>query len=363
MVPRIAAVHSPQKWCRRSCDEHKHTASVFASGGVPWSPLRLCLRSRPQLAASASRGLTPVSWGSSLEADEGEAASRNRLGGRDGSLHAVPLSVPQAPGPSERSVFRNHEDRPAGRSHQWLPAGPRWPQRCVRRIAASRTERRSYQESRIFVSYPSRWQVIPLAGRQFCRSLARRSSPPGTAPHLQPRYDDGAAARDSGPYRFTLKLKALLLPAVVVTVTFTAPYVAFAGTLHLICVSLQETYLVHVVLPNFTALVPCDAPKSVPLMVTRAPRLAEAGLSLVMLGSAVTLKLVRLVAMPPGGGDGDRAVGGAGLPCGRDHAQRVGEGGRGNACGLPARLGVRPTSPSAWPVRPRWPCCRRDPHP
>lgn len=44
----------------------------------------------------------------------------------------------------------------------------------------------------------------------------------------------------AGPYRFTLKLNALPLPAVVVTTTDTTPNLAFVGTLHLICVSLQE---------------------------------------------------------------------------------------------------------------------------
>ena len=48
-------------------------------------------------------------------------------------------------------------------------------------------------------------------------------------------------ARRRPPYRFTVKLTALLVPAVVLTVTFTAPYLAAAGTLHLICVALQET--------------------------------------------------------------------------------------------------------------------------
>ena len=47
--------------------------------------------------------------------------------------------------------------------------------------------------------------------------------------------------RWGGPYRLTEKLMALLLPAVVVTVTFTAPSLAVVGTLHLIRVALQET--------------------------------------------------------------------------------------------------------------------------
>ena len=40
------------------------------------------------------------------------------------------------------------------------------------------------------------------------------------------------------PYRFTVKPMALLLPDAVATATFTAPYLAFGGTLHLICASL-----------------------------------------------------------------------------------------------------------------------------
>ena len=54
------------------------------------------------------------------------------------------------------------------------------------------------------------------------------------------------------PYRLTVKLLALLVPTVVVTSTVCLPNLAFAGTLHLILVSLQETYLVHFVVPNFT---------------------------------------------------------------------------------------------------------------
>ena len=42
------------------------------------------------------------------------------------------------------------------------------------------------------------------------------------------------------PYRFTVKRRELLVPPPVVTVTVRAPYLAVAGTLHLICTSLQE---------------------------------------------------------------------------------------------------------------------------
>src|SRR5450756_2712589 len=82
--------------------------------------------------------------------------------------------------------------------------------------------------------------------------------------------------RESGPYRLTLKLLALLVPTVVVTLTFSKPNLAFAGTLHLMRVLLQETYLEHFVTPNFTKLVPRLAPKPVPVMVTVTPRLLDA---------------------------------------------------------------------------------------
>ena len=86
--------------------------------------------------------------------------------------------------------LQKHEDRPAGRSHQWLPAGPQWPQRFVRRITASRLEHRSCQESRIRLLYPKEREVRrsgaspPQAGRERparSRSAAcsRRSSPRG----------------------------------------------------------------------------------------------------------------------------------------------------------------------------------------
>ena len=42
-------------------------------------------------------------------------------------------------------------------------------------------------------------------------------------------------------YRFTVKFTALLVPSAVVTVTFTLPYLADFGTLHLIWLPLQDT--------------------------------------------------------------------------------------------------------------------------
>ena len=96
------------------------------------------------------------------------------------------------------------------------------------------------------------------------------------------------------PYRFTVKFLALLVPAPVFTVTFTLPYLALAGTVHLICVALQETYLVTVLAPNLTELVPRTAPKPVPVMVTATPRLAEAGLSRAIVGGVSFAHVVTL---------------------------------------------------------------------
>jgi hypothetical protein len=83
----------------------------------------------------------------------------------------------------------------------------------------------------------------------------------------------------------TVKL-ATLAAAPPGVVTLSAPHFVAAGALHLICVALHETHLVHFLLPNFTELVPCAAPKLALVMVTVASRLAEEGVSLVMPGAA-----------------------------------------------------------------------------
>jgi len=69
-------------------------------------------------------------------------------------------------------------------------------------------------------------------------STAAKAGAGGSATATWPQR---ATAEDSGSYRFTVRILALLLPAAVVTVTLTAPYLAFAGTANLTCVSLQET--------------------------------------------------------------------------------------------------------------------------
>ena len=64
-----------------------------------------------------------------------------------------------------------------------------------------------------------------------------------------------------------MKLLALPTPTVVVTLTFSQPNLAFAGTLHLIRVLLRERYLVHFVASSFTELVPRLAPQPVAALV------------------------------------------------------------------------------------------------
>ena len=54
----------------------------------------------------------------------------------------------------------------------------------------------------------------------------------------------------------TLKLRAWLVPAAVVTFTWRPPSWALAGTLHLMRVALQETYSAHFRAPNFTKPAP-----------------------------------------------------------------------------------------------------------
>ena len=94
-------------------------------------------------------------------------------------------------------------------------------------------------------------------------------------------------ARAACRYRFTVKLSALLMPPVVVTVTLTTPFLAVAGTLHLICVSLQETYTVHVLVPNLTELAPRARAEARAADGHGRAAPAGGGLSLTMLGAGV----------------------------------------------------------------------------
>jgi hypothetical protein len=96
----------------------------------------------------------------------------------------------------------------------------------------------------------------------------------------------------------TVKLTPLL--AWPPTITTTCPVVAPVGTAATIFVALQLVGVAAVPL-KLTVLVPCVAPKFVPLMVTDVPTWADIGDSPVMAGVelALTVKLTPLLAWPP----------------------------------------------------------------
>ena len=91
----------------------------------------------------------------------------------------------------------------------------------------------------------------------------------------------------------TVKLATLLFSPATVTNTF--PTVALEGTGATMLVSLQVVGVVAA--PAIvTVLVPCDAPKSVPVIVTEVPIGPAFGLTLVIVG--VTEKRKGLLAIP-----------------------------------------------------------------
>ena len=92
-----------------------------------------------------------------------------------------------------------------------------------------------------------------------------------------------------------MKLTPLL--ATPLRVTTTVPVVAPAGTLTLILVSLQLETEATVPL-NVTVLVPCVAPKLVPVTVTAIPAIPDVGLKLVMFGGGITVKVTPLLEDP-----------------------------------------------------------------
>jgi len=92
-----------------------------------------------------------------------------------------------------------------------------------------------------------------------------------------------------------VKLEALVaVPPGVVTLI--VPVVAPVGTVAVICVAELTVKLAFVPL-NFTAVAPVNA---VPVIVTLAPTSPLVGEKLVMVGGNTTVKLLALVAVPPG---------------------------------------------------------------
>src|SRR5215472_8954199 len=95
----------------------------------------------------------------------------------------------------------------------------------------------------------------------------------------------------------TSKNTALLATPPMVTTTF--PGAAPTGTGVIMLVGLQLVGVAVVPL-KVTVLVPCDAPKFAPVIVTEAPAMPEDGLIPVMLGPGlVTVKAAPLLAIPP----------------------------------------------------------------
>jgi hypothetical protein len=82
----------------------------------------------------------------------------------------------------------------------------------------------------------------------------------------------------------TLNVPAVASPAGVTSLTLSLPGLAFAGTLHVMRVALQLTYLAHGVEPNTTRLAPRRLPNPLPVIVSVAPRRADAGVRCLGLG-------------------------------------------------------------------------------
>src|SRR5258706_4645049 len=96
----------------------------------------------------------------------------------------------------------------------------------------------------------------------------------------------------------TVKLTPLL--ARPPTVTTTVPVVAPAGTSAAMPVALQLVGIAAVPL-NLTVLLPCVAPKFVPVIVTEGPASPDAGFKFLMLvvGAPQIVKFTPLLARPP----------------------------------------------------------------
>jgi hypothetical protein len=94
----------------------------------------------------------------------------------------------------------------------------------------------------------------------------------------------------------TVKVTPLLFTPPALTTTL--PVVAPLGTGATIDVALQLLGVAVVPL-NFTVLVPCVAPKFVPVIVTDAPTAPVVGEILLMLGAGTTVRVTPLLVTPP----------------------------------------------------------------
>ena len=97
----------------------------------------------------------------------------------------------------------------------------------------------------------------------------------------------------------TMTVNVIPLLGVPPTVTITLPVAAPAGTGAVMLVALQLVGVAVVPL-NLTVLVPWEAPKLLPLMMTEVPATPDVGLRFVRLGGGtVTLNVTPLLAVPP----------------------------------------------------------------
>ncbi len=138
---------------------------------------------------------------------------------------------------------------------------------------------------------PERDQVTPLFCESFCTEAVKLAA-------VETCTEVDVGLMDTAMGTTTVKLLPLL--ATPPTVTTTLPVVAPAGTGATMLVALQLVGAVAVVPLNLTVLVPCEAPKFAPVIVTLAPTNPDVGFKLVMLGAGtVTVKLLPLLATPP----------------------------------------------------------------
>ncbi len=123
-----------------------------------------------------------------------------------------------------------------------------------------------------------------------------------------PKFDPAMTMED--PTAPVLGVKDVMLGAAVTVnvtpllatppaaVTTTLPVVAPVGTLAVMLLALQLVIVVAVVPLNFTLPFPCDGPKFDPAITMEDPTAPVLGVSDVMLGAAVTVKLTPLLAVP-----------------------------------------------------------------
>jgi hypothetical protein len=141
------------------------------------------------------------------------------------------------------------------------------------------------------------FQLVGIAGVPLKLTVLVPWAAPKFAPEIVTRVPIGPEFGEKEPIEggtVTVKLTPLLSTLFTVTATF--PDVAPIGTGTTICVEFQTVGVAATPL-NVTVLVPCTAPKLVPVIVTDVPTDPEVGDRLAIAGGK--LKLTPLLAAPP----------------------------------------------------------------